>query len=97
MLYVNLKGELTKDTVNKLDKRVTKRLNNDYILNLVFNVSKLKLIDYKGISKLLYNYEIINKKKGKVLLYGNNINICGLLKKSRLLNYICECDGKVNI
>ena len=34
------------------------KIENSGICNLVFNVTNLKLIDYKGINKLLYNYEI---------------------------------------
>ena len=75
ILLVRLKGELTKDTVYKLDKKVTKKVEGNECYNLVINVSNLKFIDYKGINKLLYNYEIVKKNKGKVLLCGNNLNI----------------------
>lgn len=90
IMLVRLKGELTKDTVYKLDKRVTRKVEDIKGYNLVINVSNLKLIDYKGINKLLYNYEIVKKNKGMVLLCGNNLNIGKRLKKSRLLNYIYE-------
>ena len=89
-MYVKLKGELTKDTVDKLDRKVTMKIKKMDCCDLIYNVSDLKVIDYKGVNKLFYNYEIVNEKNGKVLLYGNNLNISKLLKKSRLLNYICE-------
>ena len=65
-------------------------VENIGICNLVFNVTNLKFIDYKGIYKLLYNYEIVKKNKGRVLLCGNNLKICNKLKKCRLLHYIKE-------
>ena len=90
ILFVRLKGELTLDTTYKLDKKVTKKITDDNINNLVFNLKNLKLIDYRGINKLLYNYEIVKKIGGNILLCGNNININNVLKKSHLLNYINE-------
>lgn len=95
ILLVRLKGELTKDTVYKLDKKVTKKVEGNECYNLVINVSNLKFIDYKGINKLLYNYEIVKKNKGKVLLCGNNLNIGKRLKRSRLLNYIYEFNDEL--
>lgn len=95
IMFIRLKGELTKETVNKLDKKVTNKIENSGICNLVFNVTNLKLIDYKGINKLLYNYEIVKKNKGKILLCGNNLNIKNRLKKSRILNYIYEISDEL--
>ena len=86
-MIVRLKGELTKETINKFNNVTRKVLKND-INYLIFNVNELKLIDYKGINKLLYNYEIINSNKGKTLLYGNNLNISKILKKSHIFKYI---------
>ena len=90
LLFVKLRGELTKDTTDKLDKKVTKKIENIGICNLVFNVANLKLIDFRGINKLLYNYEIVKKIGGKTYICGNNINIENVFKKSRILNYIKE-------
>lgn len=87
IMIVRLKGELTKETINKFNNVTRKVLKND-INYLIFNVNELKLIDYKGINKLLYNYEIINSNKGKTLLYGNNLNISKILKKSHIFKYI---------
>lgn len=95
IMFVRLKGELTKDTVNKLDKKVTKIVEENGICNIVFNVSDLKVIDYKGINRLLYNYELCKSNQGKILLCGNNYNIKSKLKKSRLLNYIYEISDEL--
>lgn len=95
IMFVRLKGELTKDTVMKLDKKVTNKIKRCGICDLVFNVSNLKIIDYRGINKLLYNYEIIKQNKGKTLLCGNNFNISKILRKSHLLNYIYEVSDEL--
>lgn len=95
IMFVRLRGELTKDTVGKLDKKVTNIVEKNGICNLVFNVSNLSVIDYKGVSKLLYNYELCKKNKGKALLCGNNYKINIKLRKSRLLNYIYEISDEL--
>ena len=95
IMFVRLKGELTKDSIIKLDKKVTKRVKSLSIHNLVLNVSNLKDIDYKGINRLFYNYEMIKENKGRIMLCGNNINIDKRLKKSRLLKYIKEISDEL--
>lgn len=95
IMFVRLKGDLTKDTVNKLDKKVTNKVRDFGICNLVFNVTNLTKIDYRGINKLLYNYELCKKNHGKTLLCGNNYNINIKLKRSRLLNYIYEISDEL--
>lgn len=96
VLFVRLKGELTKDSIYKFDKKVINKLNDFNIFNIVFNVTNLKYIDFKGINKLLQSYELLNDRKGITLLCGNNINICNKLKKRRLLNYIKEVNDEFN-
>lgn len=95
IMFARLRGELTKNTVNKLDKKVTYKIADSSICNLVFNITNLKEIDYKGINKLLYNYEIIKHNKGKIFLCGNNKNISKIIKKSRILNYIYEISDEL--
>lgn len=94
-MFVRLKGELTKDSIIKLDKQVTKRIQTKNIHNLVLNCSNLKSIDYKGINRLFYNYEIIKENNGRIMLCGNNFNINKRLKKSRLLKYIYEISDEL--
>lgn len=96
ILFVRLKGRLTKDTVYKLNKKVTRIIKENGIRNVVFNLSKLKAIDMKGISTLLYNYELCKKNDGRSLLCGNNSNIDRKLKKTRLLNYIYEISDELS-
>lgn len=96
ILFVRLKGHLTKDTVNKLNKKVTRIVKENGIRNIVFNLSNLKSIDMKGINALLYNYELCKSNDGISLLCGNNDKIQGKLKRSRLINYIYEITDELS-
>ena len=90
ILFVRLKGHLNKKTISKLNKKVTSVIEKTGINNVVFNLENLKSIDFKGISSLLYIYEMCRKNDGNSLVCGNNDNIKYKLKKTRLLNYIYE-------
>ena len=96
ILFVRLKGHLNKDTINKLNKRVTNTVKENGIRNIVFNFSNLKSIDIKGINAIFYNYEIVRKNEGRSLMCGNNDNIRKKLKKSRLINYIYETQDELS-
>ena len=95
ILFVRLKGHLNKDTIDKLNKRVTKVVKENGIRNIVFNFSNLKSIDVKGINAIFYNYELCKKNEGRSLMCGNNDNIRKKLKKSRLVNYIYETSNEL--
>jgi len=90
IMFVRLKGYLNKNTIEKLDKKVTNVIDKMGIRNIVLNVTDLKQIDCKGINKLYYNYELCKKNDGTILLCGNNSKIESILKKSRILKYINE-------
>jgi len=95
ILFVRLKGHLNKDTIDKLNKRVTKVVKENGIRNIVFNFSNLKSIDVKGINAIFYNYELCKKNEGRSLMCGNNDNIRKKLKKSRLINYVYETSNEL--
>ena len=63
ILFVRLKGDLNKDTVYKLNKKVTNVVKENGIRNIVFNFERLKSIDIKGINSIFYNYELCKKNK----------------------------------
>ena len=95
ILFVRLKGHLNKDTIYKLNKRVTKLVKDNGIRNIVFNFSNLKSIDIKGINTIFYNYELCKSNDGRSLMCGNNDNIRKKLKKSRLINYVYETSNEL--
>ena len=96
ILFVRLKGHLNKDTINKMNKRVTKIVKDNGIRNIVFNFTNLKSIDIKGINTIFYNYEICKSNDGRSLMCGNNDNIRKKLKKSRLINYVYETTDELS-
>lgn len=90
ILFVRLKGHLNKDTINKLNKKVTNVIKDNGIRNVVFNFTNLKSIDMKGINTIFFNYELCKNNEGRSFMCGNNDNIRSKLKKSRLVNYVYE-------
>ena len=96
ILFVRLKGHLNKDTVNKLNKRVTNIVKENGIRNIVFNFTNLKSIDIKGINAIFYNYELCKNNEGMSMFCGNNEKIKDKLKKSRLINYVYEIKDELN-
>ena len=95
IFFVRLKGDLNKNTIYKLNKRVTNVVKKNGIRNIVFNFTNLKSIDTKGINTILYNYELCKKNEGRSLLCGNNDNIRNKLKSSRLINYVYEISDEL--
>jgi len=96
ILFVRLKGHLNKDTINKLNKKVTKIVKENGIRNIVFNFTNLKSIDIKGINTIFYNYELCRNNEGTSMFCGNNDNIRNKLKKSRLINYVYETKDELS-
>ena len=95
ILFVRLRGHLNKDTVSKLNKKVTNVIKDNGIRNVVFNLSNLKSIDMKGINTIFYNYELCKNNEGRSFMCGNNDNIRKKLKKSRLINYVYEISDEL--
>ena len=95
IFFVRLKGDLNKNTVYKLNKRVTNIVKKNGIRNIVFNFSNLKSIDTKGINSIFYNYELVKVNDGRSLFCGNNDNIRNKLKTSRLINYVYEISDEL--
>lgn len=95
IFFVRLKGDLNKNTIYKLNEKVTNIVRENGIKNIVFNFEKLKSIDIKGINSIFYNYELCKNNNGKSLLCGNNDRIRKKLKSSRLINYVYEISDEL--
>ena len=97
VLFIRLKGILTKVTIKKLDSDVTSLIRDNGIRNVVFNVSNLDRIDFKGISRLFYNYELCKKNRGVSLLCCvDNENIHEKIKGTRLLKYMVDVNDELS-
>ncbi len=96
ILFVRLKGDLNKDTVEKMNKKVTDIVRENGIRNIVFNFTNLNSIDIKGINTIFYNYELSKSNEGISMFCGNNDKIRERLKKSRLVNYVYETKDELS-
>ena len=97
VLFIRLKGILTKKTVPKLDSDVTTLIRDNGIRNVVFNVSELSRIDLRGISRLFYNYEICKKNRGVSLLCCvDNDDIHEKIKSTRLFKYMVDVSDELS-
>lgn len=98
ILFVRPNGELTKKTISNLKTEVTDTILKNGIQNVVFNMEQVTSIDMKGMSCLLYHYEICKNRKG-------NCYICNVpnefmrmkLKRNHILNYLHEMDTELTI
>ncbi|MFA5603265.1 MAG: STAS domain-containing protein [Bacilli bacterium] len=101
VFFVRLKGELTKNTVDKLQDEVTSLVKDNGIRNVVFNINELNTIDMKGINALLHNYELIKSNNGYGCVCGiSNTLVKHRISNSRLLKYMYETSdemGALNI
>lgn len=95
IMFVRLNGELTSDTVNIFEDKIIKCIKKLKISRIVFNLSELEKIDFKGINNIFYAYELCKNNKGKSLMCGNNNNIKKKIQKSRLLNYVYEVNDEL--
>lgn len=96
VLFIRLRGILTKNTVKKLDAEVTTLIRDNGIRNVVFNVSELDKIDLRGISRLFYNYELCKKNRGVSLLCCvDNDDIHEKIKGTRLLKYMVDVNDEL--
>ncbi len=96
ILFIRLTGELTKNTVSKLNEDVTTLIKDNGIRNVVFNIKGLKTIDMKGINALLYNYELSRNNNGKSCVCGiDNTLVSHRIKNSRLLKYMYETSDEL--
>ena len=97
VLFIRLRGVLTKNTVKKLDSDVTTLIRDNGIRNVVFNVSNLDKIDLKGISRLFYNYELCKRNRGVSLLCCvDNENIHDKIESSRLFKYMVDVSDELS-
>lgn len=96
VLFVRLSGQLTKNTVDKLNEEVTNLIKDNGIKNVVFNINNLDVIDMKGINALLYNYELIRNNNGYGCICGiNNSLVRHRIANSRLLKYMYESSDEI--
>ena len=97
ILFIRLSGVLNRLTINEFDSSVTSLIRDNGIRNVVFNVSGLRKIDFKGISRLFYNYELCKKNRGiSLLCCVDNDSIHDKIGSTRLFNYMVDVDNELS-
>lgn len=97
VLFVRLSGELTDNTIAKLNSEVTDIIRTNGIRNVVFNIKDLNMIDMSGINMLFYNYQLSQDNEGKSLLCGmNNTLVRHRIRNSQLLDYMYETSDELS-
>ena len=97
ILFIRLCGVLTRTTIEEFDPMVTTLIRDNGIRNVVFNVSGLDKIDFKGISRLFYNYELCKKNRGVSLLCCvDNVDIHNKIESTRLFKYMVDVDNELS-
>lgn len=97
VLFIRLTGDLTKDTVDVLDREVTQMILKNGIGNVVFNIRNLDSIDLEGIQALLNNYKVSTKYHGKALVCGlADSSVKRRIQNSKLLNYMFETSDELS-
>lgn len=98
ILFVRLHGELSRRTFPILQAEVTDMILTNGMQNVVFNLGELKSIDSKGMSALLYHYEICKVRKGRCYICNIPSEFMRMkLKKHHILNYVHEMDNELTI
>lgn len=98
MLFVRLRGELTKKTVSTFYEQVTDIIDKNGLHNIVINVEYLSLIDLKGMNALLYCYELSKRNKGKTMICGiHDENMKNRLNRGGILNYLVELNSELDV
>lgn len=80
ILYVRLRGILNKRSSYKINNYLIPLLNKHRIKYLVYNFSKLEMIDKEGIDALIRSKYSIKNNKGK-------IKVCSVSKNTE---YLCK-------
>ena len=98
ILFVRLKGELTKKTVSVFYEQVTNVIYNNGIHNTVINLEFVSQIDLQGMNALLYCYELSKKNKGRAIICGiKNEEVKNRLNKGGILNYLKEISSELEV
>ncbi len=72
ILFIRLRGDLTRQTIEKLNQEVTSLIKDNGIRNVLFNISEINNIDVEGFKVLFTNSQICSRNNGQILLCGGS-------------------------
>lgn len=96
ILFIKLKGVITKETIEKYDE-VISMIKNNGIRYVVINFKNIYKIDLKGINILFYTYELIRENKGELLFSNINDNIKYKIERSHINKYVKFIEEEIDI
>ena len=83
-VILNLKGELTDDSISALDGAAERALENSMVIDLVLNFEAVPFMDSKALEFLLGLQDRLAEKLGQVRLLKCDENIRKILEITRL-------------
>lgn len=75
VLFIRLKGDLTKYTVNSLNKYIIPVINKHGIKYIVYNLGAITVIDNYGKESLKKGVEAVRLNHGEGLICNTNLNL----------------------
>jgi len=93
ILFIRLRGDLTRKTIGKLNHDVTSLIKDNGIRNVLFNISEINNIDIEGIQAIFTNSQICSRNNGQILLCsGSNEQVRKKVSNSILKHLIFTTD-----
>ena len=83
-VILNLKGELTEDTVSSLKEAVDHQLKNSDVVDMAFNLENVPFVDSAALEYLLDLQDCLNERLGQVRLIQCDENVRKILEITRL-------------
>jgi|SRR5690554_4993769 len=89
-LIVKIQGELDHHTAEEIRNKLDNELENNNIINILFDFSDLKFMDSSGIGVLMGRYKRISQRNGQAGVYQINPQVRRVFEISGLLRIFKE-------
>lgn len=93
VMIVNIAGEIDHHAANKIRDKLDFALMRKEIKHLVFDLSKISMMDSAGIGLLIGRYKIIKQRKGRAVIIVENMHVKKILKMSGVLGIFKQADS----
>ena len=95
VLFIRINGVLLGNKINLFESEVIPLLFGLQCKNAIINLSKIELIDKRGINSLIKISEIVNRFKGKVVLCDLNDYVKDNFKHSDIFDYCFKSKNEI--
>ena len=83
-VILNVKGELTEDTLSVLDKSVKHQLENAEVVDIVFNLEQVPFVDSAALEYMLDLQDRLAERFGQVKFVRVEENVSTILEITRM-------------